>query len=43
MEWGSFFIGWMCGVALAWYVMRRVIKKARDRIPEEYWPEDLFG
>jgi len=42
-DWFSFFIGWMVGVSLAWYAGSRIIKKARDRIPEEYWPDDLFG
>ena len=43
MNWGSFFIGWMFGAGLVWYLGHRVIQKAWDKIPEEHWPEDLFG
>ena len=39
----SFFIGWMVGVAVTWYFGRRTIRKAKERVPPEYWPDDLLA
>ena len=43
MDWMSFFIGGMFGVAATWYFGRRTIRKAKERVPPEYWPDDLLA
>ena len=42
MDWLSFFIG-MFGVAVTWYFGRRTIRKVKERVPPEYWPDDLLA
>ena len=43
MDWLSFFIGWMFGVAVTWYFGRRTIREAKEHVPPEYWPDDLLA